>query len=281
MAETFPEEPQTEPMFHVRPATYGGDGAHESNVIEYPDSQAVPPVVEAPAPPPEIKRRKIKDLGHSEMLDVALEGRLPEHMPGIDDTRRDAFIKRYKWVPGSKLEMTAAIGQDKWGNAPLVQYVLGAKNNHDGGLYAIREVVSSITRIRREAKDAIEELDKAFHPTTKEFLPGVIKDEHFVRVALVEEVLAINSLNLADWPKRIISKKGHHHVRNKTFDNMFNQLESMVADLPPEQAEVLCRRTLLRQQERLKFWAEQFDLASEHEDTRALMAAVKVTRRVN
>jgi hypothetical protein len=268
MPEALSKNPDGEqqPLFHIHPGTYGGDVIEPVLSTQQAESPEGVPL------PAEAKPRSLYDLSVHEMVQIALYDRLPAHMPGVDDKRRDAFIEKYHWIPFDEMEMTAAIGENRWGVPSLVRYITGARQKN--GISAAQRVVHKIEGVRARATNTAAELQLAFEPEAGEFLPGVMKDDEEIRTIIAKEIFALNCLNMAEW-KNEFRQKAKTTVRNPDYDNRIIGIKDHLRYLTAEQAEVLCRRTLAHQQARAKFWAEQIKLAEQHTETAELIAAIR------
>lgn len=269
MSEASPQsaEDRSEPIFRIVPGAYGDTvvPAEQRVTLESIPTQDNKPVT----------RPELNNVTVYEMVQLALHDRLPATQPGVDDKRRDTFIKNFAWVPESEMEMVAAIGENRWGVPSLVRYLGGARKAN--GLDAARHVARKIEAIPYRATNSVLELKLAFtngDPQNGEFLPSVFDSEHMLQDLIAEEIYDANCLNLATWPNRFI-RRGKSAIRNKVVENHLVGIRDRMKHLTLEQKEVLTRRTLGHQQARIEFWSNQVELAKAHEQTSGLWAAAQ------
>jgi hypothetical protein len=234
-----PNSDKKDPLFYMGPG-YQGD------TVRYPeDVEPSEPYQDTDPGPP----KKLLEMTPQEMIEVALLDRVVPDIYGHIDPKRDEFTRAgHHWTPYSEMEVTSAIGTDRFSNPPLVAYVLGAQRN--GG---------------REIQDL----------RTGEFNPKGARFNPYVIQVLAKAIFARNSFNLFDWPNHYL-ERSKRIKPNPKVDTALQGISDKLPTLSDEELSFLCQRTLVHQQARLAFFADQMDKVKEHADTEDIATAARI-----
>jgi hypothetical protein len=212
------------------------------------------------------KPKPLLEMTSQEMILVAAQDRIIPDIYGHFDEKRGDFIKQHPWSPYSEGEATRAIG------GGLVNYLLGAKNK--SGLAAVRDVLADVDRDRARAFDAVDTLRLVQDTETGQFNPEWARGNTHVKQILARAIFARNSLNLFEWPRHYDRRKKETKA-NKKVDALLMSLTQELSVLDDETMEHLLTKTLIHEQERLRFWSDQLEKSGADNRTSDLIAAAK------
>jgi hypothetical protein len=259
-----PNSDKKDPLFYMGPG-YQGD------TVRYPeDVEPSEPYQDTDPGPP----KKLLEMTPQEMIEVALLDRVVPDIYGHIDPKRDEFTRAgHHWTPYSEMEVTSAIGTDRFSNPPLVAYVLGAQRN--GGREAVKKVLNSVDSARAQSIMDIELLREIQDLRTGEFNPKGARFNPYVIQVLAKAIFARNSFNLFDWPNHYL-ERSKRIKPNPKVDTALQGISDKLPTLSDEELSFLCQRTLVHQQARLAFFADQMDKVKEHADTEDIATAARI-----